>query len=1011
MPLTEFFLRHRAFAWVATVGCALLGWICFESIPRSEDPDLRVPAFSVVVVVPGLNPAELERLVARPIEDSVKELDDLQKLQTSIRDGLAVIRVEFTYGLDPDKKYDDVRRQVSDVRERLPAGVQRIEVKKVQTLNVALLQAALVSEDASYARLQDLAEGLRRRFEAAPGVRRAEKWAYPEKQVRVVLDLDALSQRQIGLDQIIGALEGNNTSVPAGSADLGARRFTVKSTGVYSSLDEVRQTLLDRTGTATLRLGDVANIYWDYEDLDYRGRFKGRRAVFVTVLAQRGSSALSLRDGLLKAAKRFGAGLPSDVALEVGFDQAKTIDARLNRLGRDFLFALALVSLTVLPLGIRASLLVGLSIPLSLALGVAALYFSGFSLNQLSIVGCVIALGLLVDDSIVVVENITRFRREGRSPREAVTGATRQITAAVAGTTAALLFAFLPLLMLPGGTGQFIRSFAAAVSYTVLASLAVSLTLVPFFASGPLAGGRGSGRLLRGLEWLIHAAYRPVLRAGMAHPKATLAAAAAVVLASAAIIPRLGMSLLPAADIPQFAIRVHGAEGASLAATDALVRRTEALLEREPEVDWWFANIGRGNPQIYYNEIPEEQSARIGDLFCSFKTADRRRNAPALARLRAGVSEIPGARFVVKEFGNGPPVEAPIAIRIFGEDLTQLRALGEEVADVLTRIPGTLNVDNPVRVARTDLRVRLDRSAAALLGVSERDVDRAARLAFSGLTATRFRERGGDEFNVTLVLPHGERATLENWAKLRLRSASGAWTPITQVARLEMESGPPVIQRYNRERCLTIISEVQTGYNTDRVTRQAAAALRERSWPPGCRFELGGEAESRKESFAGLEIAALLAAAGILAVLTLEFGSFRGALVVASVAPLGLLGGLLGLWVTGNTLSFTAGVGFIALTGIEIKNSILLVDFTNHLRASGAPLREAIERAGEIRFLPVVLTTLTALGALTPLAAARSALYSPIAIVIIGGLVSSLLLSRVVTPVLYSILPPPHPER
>ncbi len=1008
MKLTEFFVRHRPFSLVLTLALLVVGVVSFRQIPRAEDPALKIPVLRVIAIQPGSGPTDLERLVARPLEDAIKELDDLKKLQTTIRDGVVDMVVEFEYGTDPDKKEDDVLRQVNAKRASLPSGLALLDVIKVQTLNVALLQVALVSEEASDARLQDLAEALKKRFETVPGIRRAEKHAFPLKQVQVALDPDRLVQLRLPVSRIVEALQGNNQNLPAGAVELGDRRFTVKTTGQFASLDEVRQTPVAGNGAAVVRLGDVAEVHWAYEENDYFGRFNGERAVFVTAMPQRDRSVFALRDGLLRQADDFRAELPGDVRLELGFDQASNVDARLTRLEHDFLIAFALVLLTVLPLGWRASLLVMLSIPLSLAMGITLLNYTGFSLNQLSIVGCVIALGLLVDDSIVVVENIARFRREGRPPREAAIEATRQITVAVVGTTATLLFAFLPLLMLPGGAGQFIRSLPLAVVYTVLASLFVSLTIVPFLASRFLTGEEPAegNWLLRTLQHGIHVTYRPFLHWCMAHRLATLALAGLLVVGSFALVPRIGFSLFPKAGTPQFSIRVYGAEGNSVARTDQLVRQVEALLRATPEVKWWFANIGKGNPQIYYNEFPEQQAASFAELFCEL-TEFRPKTSPAvLERLRQQLRGIPGARIVLKEFENGPPIDSPVAIRLVGEDLDTLALLAAKTETLLRETPGTENVDNPLRMPRTDLRVKLDRGAAALLGVPEAAVDQATRLAFAGLEVTRFRESDGDEYNLTLTLPRGERATLTNWSKLHVPTLAGGYVPIGQVAQLEFASAPPLIQRFNRQRTVTVTSQVRTGFLTDNVTRDVAARLAKKEWPRGYRFEFGGEVESRKESFGGLGTAILVAVFGILTILVLEFRSFRGTLVVASVIPLGVVGGLVGLWLTGYSLSFTASIGFIALIGIEIKNSILLVDFTNQLREQGVPLAEAIERAGEIRFLPVVLTTLTALGALLPLAVQGSAMYSPLAIVIIGGLISSLLLSRLVTPVMYSLLPP-----
>ncbi len=352
-----------------------------------------------------------------------------------------------------------------------------------------------------------------------------------------------------------------------------------------------------------------------------------------------------------------------------------------------------------------------------------------------------------------------------------------------------------------------------------------------------------------------------------------------------------------------------------------------------------------------------------------------------------------------------------MAIRVLGPDLEELARLARDVETMLHELPGTEAVDNPVRTQRTDLRVKIDSAAAGLLGVNDAAIDRAVRLAFAGIEAGRFREADGDEYGIRVVLPRTDRPKLENWNDILVPTATGALVPISRLAQLEFESAPPVIQRFNRERSVTVNSQVRSDANVDRVTRAAIARLEAMPWPPGYHWALGGEAESRAESFGGFGSAILVAMFGVLAVIVLEFRSFRGTAIVASVIPLGFIGGFVGLWLSGYTLSFMAMVGFIALIGIEIKNSILLVDFTNQLRAQGVPLKEAIERAGEIRFLPVVLTTATALGALFPLAIAQSEFYSPLAIVIMGGLLSSLVLSRLVTPVLYSLIPPPGPER
>jgi multidrug efflux pump subunit AcrB len=873
-----------------------------------------------------------------------------------------------------------------------------------------MMQVALVSPEASYARLQDLAETLRKRFEAVAGVRQARKHAFPEKQVRVSLDLDKIAQLKLPLGQIIGAIQSDNAVIPGGAVELGDRRFNLKTSGSYADIEEVRRTPVARGGEAVVRLGDIADVQWTTADKEDFGRYNGERAVFVTARPRESQNLLVVSDGLRAEIERFRATLPGDVRLEIGWDQSINVETRLGRLEHDFLIAFALVLLTVLPLGFRASLLVLVSIPLSLAMGLTALHYAGYSLNQLSIVGCVIALGLLVDDSIVVVENITRFRRNGHGPVEAAIEGTRQIAVAVVGTTATLLFAFLPLLMLPGGPGQFIRSLPLAVVFTVLASMIVALTIIPLLASLVLRGRETAegNVLLRGLHRGISNTYRPILHRVMRHRIAALVVSALMVAGSFALVPQIGFSLFPKAGVPQFLVQIEAEDGASLTATDAIARRVEERLAKNPQVENFFTTVGNNNPQIYYNEVPAATKANVAEIFAALKTYDPKASPAVLAALQREFAEISGARIVVKEFENGPPIEAPIAVRIFADDLDVLARYSADVEQVLSKVEGTRSVNNKLRVRRTDLRVVVDKPKAAMLGVTEAEIDRAVRLAFAGIEVGKFRESDGDQYAIQVALPRGERATLDNWPKIQVQSAAtGAYLPIAQVAELAFESAPPVIQRYNRERSATVTAFVGDGHNVDRLTRATAAELNKIAWPAGVRWNFGGEVESRKESFGGLGGAILIAAFGILAILVLEFGSFRGTLIVASVIPLGFIGGILGLWLTGYSLSFMAAIGFVALIGIEIKNSILLVEFTDQLRTEGVELRAAIEQAGEIRFLPVVLTTMTALGALLPLALQGSGLYSPLAVVIIGGLISSLLLSRLVTPVLYSLLPPP----
>jgi multidrug efflux pump subunit AcrB len=1009
MTPLEYPIHRYQVTLVAFLCLVVMGIFAFLNVPREEDPYFKISAFYISVILPGADPVDLERLVGKPIEDRLTELDDVKEIETTIRDSVSVLAIEFEAYTDPDKKYDEVVREINALRPTLPADIERIEIRKFSPALVNIVQFALVSETASYRELEDLARALKDRLKTVDGVRTAESWAFPPRELRVEIDAGRMATLGITPGQLLDALRSENSDTPAGTLDIGPRNFTLKTSGSYESLDQVRDTVVTSDKGIVTRIRDVARVFWADQPWSYVGRFNGRRAVFVSANQKDGYNIQDVRARIADAVAEFRLQVPGRIQLEWGFDQSHNVSTRLNRLFTDLLIAIALVSITLLPLGLRAAGIVMISIPLSLSFGLACLYFLGFSLNQLSIAGFVLALGLLVDDSIVVVENISRHLRMGYRRSEAALRGTQQILRAILGCTAALLFAFLPLMVLPATAGKFIRVLPLTVVTTIAGSLLIALLIIPFIASRVLQPGDhpDGSPALRRLMGLIERWYRPALEFCLARPRGTaIVAIGGSLLVSAALLPVVGSSLFPKADTPAFLVSIETPDGSSLAATDHALRFVESRLAAMPEVKSRFANLGHGNPQVFYNHIPRQDAANYAEIFVQLKSYDTRRTPERLDQLRNELAEYPNARIFVDEFINGPPITAPIAVRILGPDLATLEELSRTVEGLLAQVPGTRDIDNPLRVARTNLRLKVDSQKANLLGVSTGEFDRAIRLSVAGLKAGSYKETDGEQYDIVVRTPVGPRADLGALGEVRIPSLSGAALPLSQLAQLEFEKAPTRIQRYQRERSVTVNADVDTGLNTAKLTAQVVRALDDMDWPRGYRYVLGGEAQSGSESFSGVGTAAIVALFGIFAVLVIEFGSFRSTLIVLTVVPVGLLGGFLALFATGNSVSFTASIGFIALIGIEIKNSILLVDFTNQLRTQGVPLDEAIEKAGETRFVPILLTSATAIGGLLPLALQNIGLYSPMAWVIIGGLLSSTFLARLVTPVMYKLYTP-----
>ena len=1008
MKITDFAVKNYQFTLIVFVMLIAIGVNSLFNMPRGEDPDFQAPQFNVVVIYPGTSPKDMEQLVIDPIEKKINELDDIKKIVSKMDDGLGVITVEFKYETDPDKKYQDLVREMDAIRGDLPKEIQDVDILKFSPSDVNIMQVALMSETTPYNDLEEWSKKLKEDLEKIKSLKNVDNWAFPQQQVRISLSLERMTQNKIALNRVIGAIQNENVNIPGGSIDMGTKKYNIKTSGDYKSVDEIKNTIVTSVNGKSVYVKDIAEVSFDYDEQNYIARLNGKRGVFVTASRKMGTNIFDVEKEMQPMLDQFQKTLPKNIKYEQSFNNAESVRTRLGHFERDFGIAIFLVLLTLLPLGFRASIVVMISIPLSLAIGLFLLDVSGFTINQLSIVGFVVALGLLVDDSIVVVENIERHLRMGYTKRQAAMVATKQIGLAVLGCTATLIFAFLPLLFLPEGAGDFIRSLPAAVVATVLASLFVSLTIIPFLSSRILSNRENpEGNLfLRGLKKLISGSYRKLLHRALAKPYITLLIALLIFAGSLALVPVVGFSVFPASEKPMFMINIETPLGTSLATTDSVARHVEANIKNIPDLKNYAANVGHGNPRIYYNVVPVGNADNTAQIFVQLNNTPPEQKRKLIDELRTKFKDYPNAKIEVKDFEQGPPIEAPIAIRLFSEDLDTLRALSFKVEDLLKHTPGTMYVNNDLTILKTDIRINVNKQKAAMSGVAVSEIDRTIRMAVTGLNIGTFRKDNGDDYNINITLPRDNKQTFDVFKKIYVASYSGALVPLSQLADIEFQTSPTTIKHYDKDRYTVVTAFVQSGHNTAKVTSGILKQLDQMKFPKNASYVAAGDIEASQESFGGLGTIILITIFGLLGILILEFKTFKGTLIVLSVIPLGIIGAVFALLLSGNTFSFVAVIGLIALVGIEVKNSILLVDYTDQLRRNGKSINSAIEEAGETRFIPIILTTLTAIGGLLPLVLEKNPLYSPLALVIIGGLISSTLLTRVVTPVLYKLLAP-----
>jgi multidrug efflux pump subunit AcrB len=1010
MKLTSFFVRNWQFTLVVFLMVIVVSVTTMLSMPRAEDPEINPPQFPVVVIYPGTSPKDMEELVVKPIEKKISELEDLKEIKTDINDGVAVIFVEYKYSSDVDAKYQELVREVNSIRSELPQDIYSIEVRKVTPTDVNVLQVALVSENASDEKMKFYAEELKEQLEKIKSLKKVDFHGVPDQEVRIDLKLDKIAQLKIPLNYIIGSIQSEAANIPAGSVRAGSKIFNVKTSGKYKNIEEIQNTVVFAAGGKTILLKDVADVAFYYAEQKHITRLNGHRAVLVTAAQKPGENIAQTQKAYLPVVEAFAKTLPANIALIRSFDQADNVGRRLSGLGVDFLIAIGLVLLTLLPLGWRAAIIVMVAIPLSLGLGIVSLNFMGFSLNQLSIVGLVVALGLLVDDSIVVVENIERWLREGHSKEYAAIEATKQITLAVLGTTATLAIAFMPLVFLPEGSGEFIRSLPLAVIASVIASLLVSLTIIPFLASRVLkTHANPEGNIfLRLLKKIISGSYTKLLDYSLKHPLLTLVAAFLLFGASLGVFGIIGFRLFPTSEKPQFLVNINMPLQSNLETSNTMALQVEKQLLKDANVEYVTTNVGKGNPRIYYNEVPANDKSDYAQLYVQLKKEiSPTRKKKIIEQFREQFSSIAGAKIEVKDFEQGPPVEAPVAIRVSGDNLDTLRTLAGKVQQILQNIPGAIYVTNEVDVLKSDLKVKINTEKARMLGIQTADIDRTIRLAIAGIEVAKYTNEKGDDYDIVLNTPRDRFATLQTFNNIFINNAVGTPVPLNQLASIEFETSPGVIKHLDKKRFAVITAFTGKGVLAQDVNKAFLEKTTTLQLPAGYTYQIAGEAESEQEAFGGGFMTVVIATVFLfIMVLVLEFKTFKSTLIVLSVIPLGIIGGVTMLWLTGNPMSFVAIIGFIGLAGVEVKNSILLVDFTNQLRENGKTLDEAIREAGELRFLPIVLTSLTAIGGLTPIALNSNPLVSPLAIVLIGGLISSTILSRIVTPVVYKLIPP-----
>lgn len=1012
MKLPKYAISNYQFTIIVFLLLLVMGITSFLSMPRTEDPPIQVPGGSVIVIYPGTNPVDLEQLVADPIEEAINELEDIKKLNTSIKDGIVGISIEFNFNTDADEKFDELIQQVNNIKSDLPSDIYSIEINQWKTTDVNMLQMAFVSDTTPYDLIESKAGKLKTMIEKTPGIKKVELHANPQQEVRISLDVEKMAQMNISINDVSNAIKSNNANIPGGSLKISGRSFNVKTSGSYKNLAEIENTVVSSYKGRNIYLKNIGSVAFDYEDVKYLGRFEGIKAIFLTVQQKEDRNIFTIWDNLKVIIEDFQTTLDNDIKLDTVFNQTESVDNRINGFLSNLAQGIILVGIFIfLSLGYRESVMVIIAIPLSILMGLGFIDIAGFGLQQISIAALVIALGLLVDNSIVIVENIQRFIRNGYEKKEAAAKATSQIGWPVVTATITTLLAFIPIIMMPDKAGKFIKSLPVTVIFTLLSSLLIALTLTPFLSASFLSKNKSNKKTIKKranlqawLQKIIHGPYHKSLVFALKNKFITIFISILALGVALFIFFRfVGVSYFPKSEKPQFLIHINTPQSFNIHETDKAAKYVESVLDTIDYIKHHATNVGHGNPRIYYNIFPKNYDKNFAEIFVHLNYYDEEKLYELVKKLRKEFDTYSNAIIEVKILEQGPPISAPIDIKITGEDINVLKQIAGEVEQYVKDAKGTLNISNELDKTSVDIYVDINKDKASMLGVPVSEIDKTIRACINGIAVSKFRNKKGEEYAMIIRLPFENAMSYEDFDKIYVESLAGRLIPLKQLAKISFQKSPSLISHYNMERNASITAEVKEGYTLDEVLAGIEEKLKTYSWPPGYHYKFAGEIESRRETFGGMQNASLLALIAIFAVLVLQFRSLKQPLIIFTAIPLAIIGSIIALFITGYTFSFTAFIGLISLIGIVVNNSIILVDYTNKLIGEGKNIGTALVEAAETRFTPIILTTLTTVGGLLPLTLQGGPLWAPLGWTIIGGLIVSTALTLIVVPVLYKV--------
>ncbi|MCC6174532.1 MAG: efflux RND transporter permease subunit [Chloroflexi bacterium] len=1024
MGLTRVAIHRPVFILMVILAMVVLGLVSFTRLNAELFPNINVPVVTVATTYQGAAPDDVDRLVTQPILDAVSGLANIDYIQSSSAEGASRVTITFTDAANVDVAAIDVQRRIGAISNQLPADADDPSVLKLDPSQQPVLYLTF-SGDQPLDRLYQFADDrIKPRLESQNGVASVTINGGLEREIQVQVDPNRLRAYGLTIDQVQQALSRENQGQPSGAIDRGRDRTTLRVYGLFQSVDELRDLLVIGSDGSGIRLGEVANIVDTYKRVTSRTFLNGREAVSLTVTKQSGSNEIATVDGVRAELARLDPELPAGTQLTVINDTSIMTRNSLDGVYQSLFEAVILTGLVLLIFlhTMRSTLIVLFAIPTSLISTFLAMMFLGFTLNLMSSIALVMVIGVLVDDSIVVLENIFRHLELGETPWTAALKGRSEIGMAAIAITLVDVVVFTPVAFMSGTVGSFFKQFGLVIASATLLSLFVSFTLTPMLASRWLKSGhqrpafRPWRLFVNGFEAAFSAfqtVYSHLLGWVLRHRWIPVLVGVASLVAAIAMVPAglIKFEFIPSQDSGQLSVTVEMPPGSSLDATEGVLRVVEGRLADIPEMKYYLSQSGVGGGGGGYVAGGGARFGRIQGVLVDRHDRTRSLNDvvdDVIARTR----DIPVATIRVGTPSGGGGSAQPIQVLITGEDPRTLQTIAGQVQGVLEGIAGARDITNSESAANPEMRIVPDRRRMADAGVSAQQVAQVVRTAVDGTVATKLRPEGQDEVDVRLIATTASRGDMTAVGNLPITATRGGQTAtvaLSQVVRFEPVNGPTSLDRRNRQRLVTVgaslvgstpLNDVSQPLNQGITQLKATGAI-----PAGYNVSLGGQSEQQAKAFTNMLAALGLSIVLEYMLLAALYESFILPFATMFALPLAIIGAFVGLAVTHNTLNLLSMIGVVVLMGLVGKNGILLVDYANNLRRAGMPRTQALRTAGETRLRPILMTTVALVVGLMPLALGLeegSEVYKGMASVIIGGMLSSTLLSLLVVPCMYT---------